>query len=291
MNEFIEITEKARKAYDEGNFSAASKLYLQALSQSPSNKDTAHIWAELTWTFYRMGNYRQTVEAAESTLEFDPTYGAREDLYRIMGYSHMMLHDLDEAEKYLVRSLEIDNASEKQKLIHYELAKLHFRKQDYAATLEALARVEEILKDKNPDYWLSALFIKGFSYYYTKKLDEAREVFRHLVDIARDDVVKANGHYGLAYIAFDKKDYLAVINLCEQITREHPAFHDKEALGFLMAASFYHLGRHDVFEQYYHQMVKNFPESPYREQLDKLKATIEKGTKKESDTEADGQAD
>ena len=274
MSEFLEVTEKARKAYDAGDFTAASKLYLQALSKSPNNKETAHIWAELCWTFYRMGSYQQTVEAAESTLKYDPQYAAREDLYRIMGYSYAMLGDLEKAETFLLRSLEIDNASEKQKPIFYELAKIHFRKQDYGAVLDYIDRVEEPFKDKNPDYWLSALFIKGFALYYTKKLDEAAAVFRDLIGQSGDARIKANGHYGLAYIAFDKKDYLAVINLCEQITRENPDFHDRAALGFLMAASFYHLGRYDVFEQYFHQMMKNFPDNPYKEELRKLKEKL-----------------
>ncbi|RMH65396.1 MAG: hypothetical protein D6677_02655 [Calditrichaeota bacterium] len=274
MNAFLEVTEKARQAYDAGDFSGASKWYLQALSKAPNNKETAHIWAELCWTFYRMGSYGQATEAAESALKFDPQYAAREDLYRLSGYSHMMLGDLDKAETFLLRSLEIDNASEKQKLIFYELAKIHFRKQDYTATLDYIDRVEELLKDKNPDYWLSALFIKGFALYYTQKTDEAADIFRDLVARASDPLIKANGHYGLAYVAFEKKDYLAVINLCEQITKENPRFHDPAALGFLMAASFFHLGRYDVFEQYHHHMAKNFPENPYKEELEKMKAAI-----------------
>ena len=47
-----------------------------------------------------------------------------------------------------------------------------------------------------------------------------------------------------------------------------------ETVGFLTAASFYYLGRKDVFEKYYKQLKKNFPNGRYAAELTLLKENI-----------------
>jgi len=261
---------QARMAYDGGQYDDASRLYLQSLSESPDNKNTAVVWAELCWTFYKLNSFQQALEAGENVFNYNPEYAARADIYRLMGYSASATGALEQAITYLQNSLEIDNASDKQKFIYYELIKLYFHTQNYAQVLEYFDKVEEFLKTHNPDYWVSSLFIKGFALYYLQEIEPAASIFKMLCENAPDVDSRANGLYGLAYIAFDKKDYLETINICENITKIQPAFFDKESLGFLMASSFYHLGRLDVFEQYVHQMEKNYPKGRYAQELKKL---------------------
>ena len=47
-----------------------------------------------------------------------------------------------------------------------------------------------------------------------------------------------------------------------------------ESLGFLIAASFFYLGRYDVFQQYFEQIKKTFQEGRYFEELSKMNAQI-----------------
>ncbi len=267
---FEQKIKQARMAYDGGRFDEASRLYLQALGDSPDNKNTAMVWAELCWTFYKQNSFRQALEAGENVLTYNPQYAARADIYRLIGYSASALGETEHAIANLKKSIEIDNSSEKQQFIYYELAKLYFQTHDYARVLEYFDKVEDFLKTHKPDYWVSSLFIKGFALYYQGESEAAAGIFKMLSDNAPDAVSRANGLYGLAYIAFDKKEYLETINICENITKIQPEFFDKESLGFLMAASFFHLGRKDVFEQYFHQMEKNYPKGRYSEELKKL---------------------
>ena len=64
------------------------------------------------------------------------------------------------------------------------------------------------------------------------------------------------------------------INLCEATAKLDENFFDKETLGFLTAVSFHRLGRNDVFEKYYQQMIKTYPQGRYRKELDDIKAKI-----------------
>ena len=47
-------------------------------------------------------------------------------------------------------------------------------------------------------------------------------------------------------------------------------FFDRESLGFLTAASYFYLGRKDIFAEYYDQMIKSYPQGRYRQELENL---------------------
>lgn len=277
MNTFEQQLSKARQLFEQEQLSEASTAYLHALQQNPPRAQKAIIWSELSWVFYKMQAYDRAIEAAENTLEMDPDYEAKEDVLRILGFSYIASGRSEQAISYLQQSLSVDRSSAKQQMVLFELLKIRFKQQEYARAEELIAEVEPYLYQHDRDYWLSLLFYKGFVYYYQERPDEAEQVFEDLLENAKDDRRKAAGMYGLAYIRFAKGDYLKTINLCEAVIAADPGFFDKETIGFLTAASFRHLGRDDVFEQYYRQLIKTYPEGRYRNELDALHQGQKKG--------------
>ncbi len=270
MNDAQKLISNARELYDSGNFVEASNVYLEGLKQTKSIEETALIWAELCWTFYKLEKFEQVIDAAENVLSFDVQYAMREDLYRLMGFSYSYLGQDDKSREFLQKSIEIDNESEKQKYVYYELAKLEFRNQNYSESQKQLDLVEDFFKEKAEDYWRSLLFFKGFNNYYQQNIDEAETVFKLLIEKSEDAISKSNGYYGLAYITFEKKDFLETVNICEKVTKLNSNFFDMESLGFLMAASFYSLGRYDVFKLYFEQMKKSYTNGRYFDELTKM---------------------
>ncbi|MGD9486634.1 MAG: tetratricopeptide repeat protein [Calditrichaceae bacterium] len=277
MAETKDIIEQARIKYESEDLSEASKLYLSALNQSESDIERAVIWAELSWTFYRMKSYDRAIEAGENVIAYDPEYQSREDIYRILGYSHNMLNHTRDAIKYLEKSLLIDRESEKQRFAVYELAKLYFTNQAYKEASALFDEVEAHFFADQKEYWLSTLFFQGFILYYQNKPDESREIFEKLLTNAENDARKASAMFGLAFITFGRQDYLKTINLCEAIIEQDNNFFDKETIGFLTAASFYHLGRRDVFEKYYEQLTLAYPSGRYQDELNALKNSKDTG--------------
>ena len=274
MNTFEQKVIAARNEYDNNRFDEASKLYLNALNHAASNKDSSMVWAELSWTFYKQNAYEQCIEAAENSLNYDIEYGAREDLYRLIGFSYSAKYDQQNAEKYLLKSIEIDRHSEKQKYVFYELGKIYFKQQNYQAAELYFSETEKYFKTADQEYWLSFLFFKGFIKYHQNKLDESKKIFNQLLKLSADPVRQSSAFYGLAFITFKNNDYLKTINLCETISKINPDFFDMETLGFLMAASFFYLGRYDVFVQYDHQMQKHFKNGRYEKELTKLRKKL-----------------
>lgn len=281
MDEFKTNVNLAREYFDGENYSDALKTYLKALQSAREDSDRAVVWAELSWTFYQMDEYERTIEAIENTLKYDSHYAAREDLYRLQGYCYLGLMKDDLAMDYLKKSLQIDSHSEKQKIAKYELAKLYFKQKEYTPAKDLFDEIEDYFFENKNDYWFSILFFKGFILYYTKQNDESKSTFEKLLKNAADDPLKAAALFGLAFIAFDKKDYLTTINLCETITEKDPDFFDMETVGFLTASSFHYLGRNDVFEKYYTQLIMKYPKGRYRNELESLAKDKDVSTKKD----------
>ncbi len=266
--------EIARKYLSNQNYKKAKEAYLQALKEATDEQTKAFIWAELSWTFYHLQSFQSCIEAAENCLNLNADYGAKEDLYRLIGFSYMSLGQDQKAIEYLEQSIRIDRSSEKQQYALFNLAKLYFKYKKYAQAEELLNEVEGFFFQNNKDYWLSVLYMKGFVKYYQSQLDEAEKIFEELLEQATESKQRASALFGLAFIAFDRKDYLKTINLCEAVAKMDEHFYDKETLGFLTAASFHHLGRNDVFEKYYQQMIKAFPQGRYRKELETIKSKI-----------------
>ncbi len=266
--------ENARKYLRNEQYEQAKQAYLQALKSAENDVHRAIIWAELSWTFYHLKSYQSCIEAAENCLQYDPNYASKEDLHRIIGFAYLALGQDDKAIEHLETSLKIDRSALKQQFAIYELGKLYFKHQDYDRAESLFKEVEAQFYQNNQEYYLSLLYMKGFIKYYAGQLDEAERLFEEMLENAPDAERRSSALFGLAFVAFARKEYLKTINLCEAVAKSNEHFYDTETLGFLTAASFHHLGRNDVFEQYYRQLIKRFPQGRYRKELEQIKSKI-----------------
>ena len=114
------------------------------------------------------------------------------------------------------------------------------------------------------------MFYLGFIYYYLNNIKNARDLFNQiLTEKPKEDYI-ASAYYGLAYVEYHEKNYINVISLCEKIVTIREDFFDKESVGFLTASSYFHLGRYDIFSEFYSQMIKQYPNGRYRSELDDM---------------------
>lgn len=270
MSTYETTVNKARKLFEQEKYSEASQVYLDALKTNPSKKQKAIVWAELSWLFYQQKEYQRCIEASQNTLELDANYETKDDLFRLTGFSYSALSQMDKAAEFLEKSLTLDGSSEKQQMAIFELLKIYFQQQDYQRCEHWIDQVENYLFQNQKDYWLTVLFFKGFVKYYLNEVEESEQIFEELLENSMDDPRKATAMFGLAFINFHRKNYLNAINLCESVTKHDPTFFDMESVGFLTAASFKNLGRNDVFETYYIELKKQYPQGRYIAELDRM---------------------
>ena len=261
---------KAREYFTAKQYRNARLMYFQALNQVEDNETRAIIWAELSWVFYYEKNLEKAAEAAENVIIYDPEYKALEDVYRVQGYAFLGMKKYALAEKYLAQSLAVDSGSDKQQLVKYELGKLYFTQGNYDQAYPYFHEIIEFFDRSDSNYAISCRFYLGFILYYLNNHKAARESFEQILTSDPADQQKAAAQFGLAFLEFHEKNYLTVISICEKVMVLDPNFFDKESLGFLTAASYFHLGRRDIFEQYYHQMQNTYQQGRYKKDLEKL---------------------
>ncbi len=268
---FDKTLQKARQHLEKKEYKNARLMYFQAFNQISESKLKAIIWAELSWVYYYEGDYTKAIEASENVLFHDENYRAKEDLFRLQGYAYLAQKQLPLAERFLTQSLTENNTDDKQQYVKYELAKLHFTRGNYDLAHPLLEDILGFFTHKDPDYQMSVLFFLGFVYYYLENYTGARRCFEQILSENPPAPRKASGFFGLAFVEFHDKNYLNVISLCEKIIVLEPDFFDRESVAFLTAASYFHLGRFDIFNEYYQQLLKTFPNGKYVQELTAMK--------------------
>ncbi len=265
---------KARQHLEQKQYKNARMMYFQAFNQISDPKVKAIIWAELSWVYFYEGDLGKAIEASENVLLHDENYRAKEDLYRLQGYAYLGQKEPALAERYLMQSLSENRTDDKQQYVKYELAKLYFYQGNYDLAHPLLEEILDFFSNRDPVYRLSVLFFLGFVYYYLENYKRARGSFEQILSSNPPSERKASGFFGLAFVEFHEKNYLNVISLCEKIIELEPDFFDRESVGFLTAASYYYLGRIDIFKEYYTQLMKTFPQGRYIAELKAMQKNI-----------------
>lgn len=270
---YSDSLKKAREHLQKKQYKNARMMYFQAYNSTDSQQDRAILWAELSWVYYYEKDYEKAIEAAENVMTFDPDYKAMEDLNRLLGYSYLAINNLVLAEKYLADALQGDSANDKQHYVRFELGKLHFVRGQYDQAYPYFRDVQEFFEKQDPEYFLTVLFYLGFIHYYLEADEQSRRHFEQILAAEPSDQRKAGALFGLAFLEFRAKNYLNVISLCEKILVLDEMFFDRESLGFLTAASYFYLGRKDIFKEYYEKMKTAYPEGRYKKELQILDAS------------------
>jgi len=271
---FQESLKKARAHFEKNEYKNARLMYFQALNHATTKEDMGIIWAEVSWVYYYENEYQKSIEAAENVLIHNAEYHALDDLYRVQGYSYLSLNNSTLAERYLQLSLEANSTDEKQQYVKYALGKLHFMKGSYDLAHPFFSEIIEFFEQSNDDYKLSVWFYLGFIYYYLNNPEKANMYFSQILSAKPGTRREASAKFGLAFLEFQKKNFLNAITLCEEIMTLDANFFDKESVGFLTAASYFYLGRKDIFSEYFEKMKETYPNGRYANELNTLAASI-----------------
>jgi tetratricopeptide (TPR) repeat protein len=271
---FRESLETARAHFENKQHKNARLMYFQALNLASTKEDKGIIWAEVSWVYYYEKDYQKAIEAAENVLFHDSAYQALDDLYRVQGYSYLSLNNFTLAERFLQLSLENNSTDEKQQYVKYELGKLYFIRGSYDLAHPFFNEIIDFFEKSNQEYKLSIWFYLGFIYYYLDNLKKSHKYFSEILSANPGTRREASAKFGLAFLEFRKKNFLNTIALCEEIISLDINFFDRESIGFLTAASYFHLGRKDIFKEYFNKMKESYPKGRYTKELDTLESSI-----------------
>jgi len=263
--------DEARHHFKLNDFKKAETQYLQLLKTTKSANNQGVIWAELSWLYYKTAKYKKAIESADNVIISDEDYKDKASLFRVQGYSYQAIGKSQMAEKYLIQSLGFNSILPEQQYAKYELGKIYFKNGDFDLALPQMEDIRQFFENENQEYFLSILFFLGFIYYYLENLAKAKKCFDEILSSNPSNQRSASALFGSTFIEFRNKNYLKVISLCEKIVMMDVNFFDKEGIGFLTAASYFYLGRIDIFNAYYEKMIQQYPTGKYSQELNDLK--------------------
>lgn len=166
----------AKLSYDIGNpFEGSPKVLQSYISKYPNSPKTAELKNLLVKSYLYSGDYKETLAAIDQLPNSTPeTDKIDQEVSFLLGTEQFNAGNYEEAEKYLTRSLELNENKEISSRAQYWLAQTYYRKANYPS---AITRYERLLNETFPERQQLAYDL-GYAYFKSKKFDKAQQYFK-----------------------------------------------------------------------------------------------------------------
>ena len=221
----------AKLSYDIGNpFEAAPKVIQDYIKKYPASAKTPEMKSLLVKSYLYSGNYKETLDAIDklpnSSAETDKI---DQEVSFLLGTEEFNKGNYDGAEKYLMRSLEINQNKEITPRATYWLAQTYYQKGNYPS---AIVRYEKLFTENFPEKQ-QLNYDLGYAYFKSKKFDEAKNYFKKYLENPQPEF-KNDAELRLAdtyYANNDLNEAIAIYDKNESAD-DYTLFQKSMALGF-----------------------------------------------------------
>lgn len=221
----------AKLSYDIGNpFEAAPKVIQDYIKKYPASAKTSEMKSLLVKSYLYSGNYKETLDAIDklpnSSAETDKI---DQEVSFLLGTEEFNKGNYDGAEKYLMRSLEINQNKEITPRATYWLAQTYYQKGNYPS---AIVRYEKLFTENFPEKQ-QLNYDLGYAYFKSKKFDEAKNYFKKYLENPQPEF-KNDAELRLAdtyYANNDLNEAIAIYDKNESAD-DYTLFQKSMALGF-----------------------------------------------------------
>ncbi len=280
----LEKLENARNFHLKGDFSTAIQHYSDVekeLRDDPENLSIVQI--EMGWSYYYNRNYNKAIEYLKNAINKASLEARQEfDSFRIIGFSYEMLGKLSQAIQYLEKALAVMVPEKDKRFTYFELGRTLFAAGQIANAEHYLKITWDLFSDDELEYKVATAYYLGFTQYFQKIFEGARDYFDYVIQNSEDPKNKAGGYFGIAHLHFESQDYQALIDTCEKILRTDNTFYDKETLGFFMSTAYYHLQQWKELKMFFNELERNYPNGRYSSEYNKFREALNKQSESQS---------
>ncbi len=221
----------AKISYEIGNpFEPAPRVIQSYISKYPSSPKTAELKSLLVKSYLYSGNYKETLDAIDklpnSSKETDKI---DQEVSFLLGTEEFNKGNFDTAEKYLLRSLELNENKEITPRALYWLAQTYYQKGNYPS---AIVRYEKLLSESFEEKQ-QLNYDLGYAYFKSKKFDQAKKYFQDYLKNPKPEF-KNDAELRLAdtfYANNELNDAIAIYDKTENAD-DYTLFQKSMALGF-----------------------------------------------------------
>ncbi|MBL4680722.1 MAG: type IV pilus biogenesis/stability protein PilW [Pseudomonadales bacterium] len=140
----------------EGEMDLSEEYFKKAIQVSPNFAMVRNNYGAF---LYQQGRYEEAIEHLNVAAE-DRLYPRRAQVFLNLGISHLKLGQKDEAERTLLRSVQLNNRQPRALL---ELAEIKFQQKDYADARRYFAQLEASRQTTSRSLWLCVRISKVFN--------------------------------------------------------------------------------------------------------------------------------
>lgn len=221
----------AKISYDIGNpFESAPKVIQDFITKYPGAPQVPELKGLLVKSYLYSGDYRETLAAIDRLPSSTPeTDKIDQEVSFLLGTQEFNKGDFDAAEKYLSRSLELNENPETTRRAQYWLAQTYYRKGNYAS---AITRYENLLTENFPEKQ-QLTYDLGYAYFKSKRFGRAQEYFKQYLQNPSPDF-KSDAELRLAdtYYAENKLNEAIAIYDKSENADDYTLYQKGLSLGF-----------------------------------------------------------
>ncbi|WP_312076151.1 tetratricopeptide repeat protein [Chryseobacterium sp.] len=221
----------AKLSYEIGNpFENASQVIQNYMTENKAEADNTEMKSLLVKSYLYSGNYRETLNAIDrlqnSTPEIDKI---DQEVSYLLGTEEFNKGNFDEAERFLLRSLEFNINKEFNSRALYWLGQTYYQKGNYPS---AIVRYERLLTETFPEKQ-QLPYDLGYAYFKSKKFEQAQKYFKQYLNNPKTEY-KSDAQLRLADIDYANNDLDAAIAVYDQNqdATDYTLFQKAMALGF-----------------------------------------------------------
>ncbi len=205
----------AKLGYDIGNpFESPSKVIQSYLDKYPRSAENNEMKGLLLKSYLYSGDFRGTLAAIDKMPNSTPeTDKIDQEVSYLLGTEEFNKGNFDEAERFFLRSLEININKEYNKRALYWLAQTYYQKGNYPS---AITRYERLLNEEFPEK-NQLHYDLGYAYFKSGKFEQAKQHFQEYLknpnpefsndaELRLADTYYANNELNEAIAIYDKAE-------------------------------------------------------------------------------------
>lgn len=221
----------AKLSYDIGNpFENPSQVIQSYMTENSSEADNTEMKSLLVKSYLYSGNYRETLNAIDRLKNSTPQIDKiDQEVSYLLGTEEFNKGNFDEAERFLLRSLEFNINKEFKSRALYWLGQTYYQKGNYSS---AIVRYKKLLTETFPEKQ-QLPYDLGYAYFKSKKFDQAQKYFKQYLNNPKSEF-KNDAELRLADIDYANNDLDSAIAVYDanQDATDYTLFQKAMALGF-----------------------------------------------------------
>jgi len=269
--DLLRTLEEAQAAFAKQEYRLALARYQwveRHIQDDPENLPVIQI--EIGWSHYLLQEYPDAIRYFAKALQsprLNPTQ--RFDCLRLSGFSYEFAGDPEKASAFLQDALAQEVEETLKRYTYFELGKICFAQRRLAEAKAPLLKARQLFgAGEAPagerEYLQTTLYYLGFIAFFEGDPGEAEKLFREYVEKAPDLKSQAPGYFGLAHLFYERKEYPALLDVCDKILHLDADFYDKETLAFFLCRGYLELQMWEELEMFLPNLIETYPEGRYQ---------------------------